>query len=149
MSSRSKSLTKVSNKQLAKEYNVKQKLLLDYYFTKRTDKDMDLVTIFSYLIRDEIGQYYADRFLEDPDIVSVKDKLPGVQRLIINKYLIILLLRFKGITSTTIVKPLFMITNEGTHDDWFKLITAYVMPYIKQKYIMQTIYPRPVETKQN
>lgn len=122
------------------EYSEQQKILLKEYFTPRNVTDLDLVSIVSYLLRDELGQEYADIFLNDIDIVSVKNKLPGIQRVIINKYFILLLLRFKGITNTSIVKPMFLLTNDGTHQDWFTLISAYIVPYLKGYGVMNIVY---------
>lgn len=129
------------SKELSKNYSVKQKLLLQHYFTKRKEGDLDLVNAVFELIRDEIGITYATNFINDIDIRTVKDKLPGVQRVIINKYLTIILLRFKGITNISILQPLFLITNEGTHDDWFQLVANYIVPFMKQFNVMETIYP--------
>lgn len=121
-------------------YSLQQKLVLKEYFAVRNPDDLDLVTITSYLIRDTLGQQYADIFLNDIDINSVKNRLPMVQRVIINKYFILLLLRFKGITNTSIVKPMFLITNEGTHQDWFTLVSTYIVPFIKEYSVMKIVY---------
>lgn len=137
----SNQLVKVSSTALD-GVSLKQRLLVEHYFTKRKEGDLDLVGAIHQLITEEIGEYYANKFLEDKDIISVRDKLAGPQRVIINKYLMYLLLRFKGITGTSITKTQFLITNEGTNNDWFILIANYVIPFFKQHSVMQVIYPK-------
>lgn len=129
----------MSRKQVNEALN-RQQLLYNEFFIKRPTGDLDLAITTSYLIRDQLGQQFADIFLADPDIVTIKDSLAGVQRVIINKYFTILFFRYKAITNHTILPTLNWLTLAGTNEDWFRLMSAYIIPFCKQNSVFETIY---------
>ena len=97
-------MTKADKRNRLNEIRRHQQEVYNEYFRPRPDDALDLSLVMSYLIRDEIGQKYADIFLQDIDIATIRDKNPGVQRVIINKYFGILLFRFKAITGISILQ---------------------------------------------
>lgn len=128
------------SKKQVKEALQRQQLLYNEFFIKRPDGDLDLATTLSFLIRDQLGQKYADAFLQDPDIVSIKNSLAGVQRVIINKYFTILFFRYKAVSNHSILQTLNWLTLAGTNEDWFKLMSGYVIPFCKHNRVFETMY---------
>lgn len=133
-------MTKADKRNRLNEIRRHQQEVYNEYFRPRPDDALDLSLVMSYLIRDEIGQKYADIFLQDIDIATIRDKNPGVQRVIINKYFGILLFRFKAITGISILQARYWRTLEGTQEDWFKLMSGYLIPYCKHYKLFETIY---------
>ena len=133
-------MTKKSVDQV-KLVNSKQQLLLNQFYAKRTENDLDLVSAMAKLISEEIGSKYGKIFLADSDIMSVKDRLPAVQRVIINKYFNILLLKYKALSGNNVLQVLNTIVDDGTHDDWFKIMSGFTIGYCKEKTVFQIVYP--------
>lgn len=120
----------------------KQQALYNAYYAKRTNKDMDLTIIVANLIGEQIGEEYKEAFLNDPAVLIIRDRLPGVQRVILNKYFAITLLRYSGITGNSVFNIVsYAIFNDGTHEDWFKWLGSQVMPFCKEFNVFEIIYP--------
>ena len=120
----------------------KQQMLYNAYYEKRTEQDLDLVEIIGNFIGEQVGEDYKEAFLNDPAVIAMKDKKPGVQRVILNKYLTITLLRYAGITGNSVFDVVsYVIFNDGTHQQWFDWLNAQLMPFCKQFNVFETIYP--------
>lgn len=109
------------------------------FYSPRSETEVDLVTVVRGLIEKQEGGVISDFFYNHPDIQSIKDCKPEVQRFILNKYFTNLLLTYRALGGYPVTVTMFGLTNEGTFLDWLKIFSSDTIGFIHVANVYPTI----------
>jgi len=101
----------------------------------RAKNEIDLVTKVYELIKKNSGKKHARKFIQDKDILIIKDLNPISQRVIINKYFSTSLFKIRHNNNIRIANLLTFLVNDGTETDWLKIMENIFIPELKNKKI--------------
>lgn len=113
---------------------------MEMFQTKRVEGEPDLVVLMN---RDLTNYYTAAAskvFMADTEIISVSSLNPISQRIIINKWFTNSILKYRAQNTDKDVGEILMyIINDGTVDDWLELMQKVVIPFFKEKNVLNII----------
>ena len=111
------------------------------YNKQREDNDFNMVFLVAKHLEVDLGnKAAADLFLNDPMIISVKDKVNNVQRVMINRYFTNLLLMFRATIAVNVTDVIYYLVSDGYIEDWFTLFRTYIIPFLKTKNVYSVVY---------
>ena len=111
------------------------------YNKQREDNDFNMVFLVAKHLEVDLGnKAAADLFLNDPMIISVKDKVSNVQRVMINRYFTNLLLMFRATIAVNVTDVIYYLVSDGYIEDWFTLFRTYIIPFLKTKNVYSVVY---------
>lgn len=105
-----------------------------------TVNEIDLYTMVTVHLDREVCPAASNLFKNDPAIAAVVGEPVIKQRMIINRYFTNLLFTFRSKCDTPINNILFMLTNDGTAEDWYRLFILYVAPFLKLHNVFNVAY---------
>lgn len=104
----------------------------------KPEKDADLVDVVYQEIKKTIGESEAEYFLKDPGITFAKDKFSLVQRVMINRFFIDHLVRYRAYFEVENMSVLFnFISMEGDHITWYQRLYAMIIPWCKDHAVIK------------
>lgn len=109
------------------------------YNQERTKEDFDLVSTIYRLICLKKDQFIGEMFLNDPDVISVKNKKPTVQQVILIKYFTNLLLRYRAYGGYCVTDTLFKLYLRCTPIEWCDVFCKQVLGFIDVGKVYETI----------
>lgn len=107
--------------------------------------DLDLYTLVLVHLDKSVSKEASECFKYDPSVFHIKDKSTIEQRMIINRYFTNLLFTYRARVNDPVNNEVFMLTSEGTAEDWFKLFTLHVTPFLKTKNVFGVVYNSKVK----
>lgn len=91
----------------------------------------------------------CDLFLANPEIAMVTNINNHTQRVIINKFIVASLLRYRAITGIAVWNVLPFAANDGLIEDWTTVMRDIIVPYFKINKVLTTIEdyynPKPIK----
>ena len=112
---------------------------MNIFMTERGPTDIDLVGLVHRELVEYLGNIAGEEFITSPEVSSVLTALPEVQRVIINRYFITKLFRFRYYNNIDVLGPLSNLISDGTYTDWFYCFKTYVMPFLKENNVLTTL----------
>lgn len=109
---------------------------MNIFMAKRNTTDANLVDIVANTLKEFLGDIAYNEFKTDPNIISIMDSIPEVQRVIINRYFIIKLFIFRNNNNIDILGVLSNLISDGTYVDWFFCFKTYVLPFLKDNHVL-------------
>lgn len=101
-------------------------------------KDVDLVGSLYEEIKKTIGEAEANYFLSDPGVSFARDKFSLVQRVVINRFLIDRLVRYRAYFDVDGMSALFnFISMEGDHLTWYQRLYSTIIPWCKDHAVIK------------
>lgn len=97
-----------------------------------------------YIVGLHLTQILTDKetqiFFADPLVSSVVGIIPTSQRVNINRYFMNLLMLFRSKVDVNVVDVSQYLINDGSVEDWFKLFSEFVLPFIKEHKVFNVVY---------
>lgn len=112
---------------------------MNIFMAERNTTDADLVTLVHKALEEYLGSMAADDFINNSDIVTVATALPEVQRVIINRYFVTKLFRYRFNNNVDVLPALSNLISDGTYVDWFYCFKTYVMPFLKEHNVLASL----------
>lgn len=107
------------------------------YEDARTESDIDLVSIVTNLLKEELGpEVDISSFTENLEILDARTRRPDVQRFIINKFFRIQLCSLKVDT----MRARQALIPEGDISRWIEYFRTYVIPYCVDHHLPKDLY---------
>jgi len=114
----------------------KTPLIVQYALEKPHD-DPDMVFFVDKNLREAFTAIdFANKFICDPRIVSIKNTHSAVQRVFINQFIMETLLKYRSSHPLNVSEALMLLINDATVNDWFKILREYVFPFMKKNNII-------------
>ncbi len=122
----------MSNNTLDMSNAVPMESALDVFNTKRSENEIDLVTIIN---RDLETFYNKDAtlcFINDGSIQTILDLNHISQRVIINKWFTSMLLQYRAnFINVDVSEILMYVSNNSTVDTWIEFMQTIIIPFFK------------------
>lgn len=106
---------------------------------KRSDDDIDYVFLVGKLLEDEGSSFIKSKFESNSLISSIKDSPSEIQRVLLNKYFINLLLRYRNIEDVPVIDIIICLTNDGPIDLWLSYFKRGVLPFIVKHNVLEKV----------
>jgi len=103
---------------------------------KRKPTEVSLVEIMTGLLEEYEYESAVETFTTDPSIVGIEDSNQSVQMVIINRFFINHLFRFRADNEVPVIDPLVHIQQVSEISDWSKIYRSFVIPFFKNNNIL-------------
>lgn len=106
---------------------------------KRNDEDLDFVYIVSRELEENNLLKAKDNFENDKLISSIKNSPSEIQRVLLNKYFIKLLLKYRNIEDVPVIDLIICLTNDGPSEAWLDYFKKGVLPFIIKHNVIEKV----------
>lgn len=111
--------------------------MVDLFASERRPDEVDLVGVVYSLLKHYYSDGAASSFISSYPIPIIIGKGSLQQRVIINRYFSILLLRWRAShPEFPIHDTLIFLHNDGTHSEWIRHFANFVLPFLKINLIL-------------
>lgn len=108
--------------------------------TPASPTDINMPYIIGLHLTQVLGEKETMIFLADPLVSSVAGIIPTSQRVNVNRYFMNLLMLFRSKVTVNVVDVSQYLVNDGDIEDWFKLFSEFVLPFIKVHKVFNVVY---------
>lgn len=106
------------------------------YATPMSSNEIDMVYHTGVILKDMVHENASNIFLTHPYIVTVNGLTSGSQRVMINRFFVELLLKYRATSNTSVELYLSYLISDGEIEDWFKLFKEIIIPFIKENKLL-------------
>lgn len=102
---------------------------------KNNEIKIELVDSIANMIA-TIGLVERNKYLSSPVIMDSRGKDVFYQRIMINRYFINELLKWRAGNNVSVNEMIACLFNDGDLDDWIRVFASTVLPFIKQNNVL-------------
>lgn len=109
----------------------------DLIIAPRQEGVVNLVDILYRLLRDNISEQTANKFILQREIINIKASNPIVQMVILNRMLLRSMLLFRGRFETKIYGAVGYLIKDCNEQEWIECISRFVIPFLKKYSVLE------------
>lgn len=111
------------------------------FHAKREANDFDLVNAVRHYLKMKFPEHVINVvYDQDPQIISIMNKKPQVQQLVLNRYFIDLLLEYRGLGGYSITVPCYYFTLDIPIMPWLQNFVKKVLGFLELASVFEAMY---------
>ncbi|EPU3829029.1 hypothetical protein ACVWU4_001010 [Campylobacter coli] len=131
-------MNKEKREQIVKQNTVSHFLNI-LHGIERSENDLDLVFLVLKELEANKTFLTKSKFEQNKLISSIRNSPSEIQRVLLNKYFINLLLKFRNIEDIPVIDIIICLTNDGPIEAWLDYFRKGVLPFIIKHNVIEKV----------